>query len=147
MGRVKNDSWIGKGLRFECTECGRCCGGAPGFVWVTDKEIADLAGRLNLNDLEFRRRYTHQVRGYGTSLTETADFDCVFYDRESKGCGVYEQRPRQCRTYPFWGKVIASKVTWEMEAEECPGIHQGRIWPLTEIKPLAKNDGLNKPGS
>ena len=27
--------WYRDGLRFECTRCGACCTGAPGYVWVT----------------------------------------------------------------------------------------------------------------
>ena len=35
--------WFKKGLRFECTGCGDCCTGAPGFVWVNSEEIRGLA--------------------------------------------------------------------------------------------------------
>lgn len=134
--------WFKDGLHFECTRCGRCCGGAPGFVWVTDPEIEALARRLGLGEAEFRRRYTRHVQGYGISLTETEDYDCVFFDRDNERCSVYEERPRQCRTYPFWGKVLASPTTWEMEAEECPGVNHGRRWGLVQIRSLIRDDGL-----
>ena len=32
--------WYAAGLRFFCTQCGDCCSGAPGFVWVNEEEIA-----------------------------------------------------------------------------------------------------------
>ncbi len=35
--------WYQDGLAFTCTQCGKCCTGDPGFVWVTDEEIAALA--------------------------------------------------------------------------------------------------------
>lgn len=134
--------WYRDGLRFECTRCGHCCGGAPGHVWVDDAEIAGLAERLELSEEEFRRRYTLKVPGYGISLTETDDFDCIFYDR-SKGCTVYEDRPRQCRTWPFWGKILTSPRTWEIEARDCPGMNQGRRWSAEEIHAfVAEDDGL-----
>lgn len=134
--------WFRDGLRFECTRCGRCCGGAPGFVWVTAEETAALARRLGLSEGEFRRTYTRRVDGYGTSLVETDDYDCVFLDAERGLCTVYEDRPRQCRTYPFWDQVLASPATWEIEAEHCPGINEGRRWPLVRIRPLAADDGI-----
>lgn len=139
---AEKDPWYQDGLRFECTRCGRCCGGAPGFVWVTDAEIATLARRFGVSDAELRRRYTRQVDGLGISLTETDDYDCVFLDREQGLCTVYEDRPRQCRTYPFWGRVLASPATWELESDHCPGIHGSRHWTLTQIRPLARDDGI-----
>ena len=45
--------WFEKGLRFECTGCGDCCTGAPGFVWVNRDEIADLAQSVGLNVPDF----------------------------------------------------------------------------------------------
>ena len=144
MAREDEGPWFKDGLRFECTQCGRCCGGAPGYVWVTDDEIGALARRLGLAEAEFRRRYTRWVEGYGTSLTETRDYDCTFFDRESERCTVYEDRPRQCRTYPFWDKVLASPTTWELEAESCPGMNYGPAWGLTQIRSLAGDDGLPK---
>ncbi len=35
--------WYQDGLRFTCTMCGKCCTGDPGYVWVTDEELAALA--------------------------------------------------------------------------------------------------------
>ena len=35
--------WYHEGLRFECTGCGDCCTGAPGYVWLTEEEIRALA--------------------------------------------------------------------------------------------------------
>ena len=134
-------TWFSDGLRFECTRCGRCCGGVPGYVWVTDDEVAALARRLGLSDAEFRRRFTRRVDGYGVSLTETRGYDCTFFSSE-RGCTVYADRPRQCRTYPFWSRVVASPATWENETYVCPGMNQGRIWGLTEIRALSSDDGL-----
>ncbi len=141
MAAGEKEPWFKDGLRFECTRCGQCCGGAPGYVWVSAEEVAALARRFDLADGEFRRRYTRRVGRRGVSLTETEDYDCIFYG-DADGCTVYEDRPRQCRTYPFWGKTLASPATWEIEARECPGIHQGQRWSPVKIRPLARRDGL-----
>jgi Fe-S-cluster containining protein len=45
-------------------------------------------------------------------------------------CSVYEDRPRQCRVYPFFPDVIRSAETWEAERQKCEGIGRGELIPL-----------------
>lgn len=118
--------WVQKeqGLRFECTQCGACCRGGPGYVWVDAPEIAALAGHLGLDAEAFGRRYLRRV-GARISLLEKASHDCVFWD-ETRGCKVYEARPTQCRTFPFWPEVIRSRQAWREESARCPGMRAGR---------------------
>jgi len=40
---AKKELWYKPGLRFKCTECGACCTGAPGYVWISEKEIKAVA--------------------------------------------------------------------------------------------------------
>src|ERR1051325_11004616 len=92
--------WYADGLRFRCTQCGNCCTGAPGFVWVNDDEIRGIAEYLGEPLEEALERWTRGTHR-GRSLREKANGDCVFYDRKA-GCTIYPVRPRQCRTWPFW---------------------------------------------
>ena len=134
--------WYQDGLQFTCTQCGNCCGGAPGFVWVSEDEIAALAERLGLSEASFRRRYTETVYRRGVSLIEKADsHDCIFYDRE-KGCTVYEDRPQQCRTWPFWRSLIRDRDSWQSAAADCPGMNQGVLHSQEHIESTAADDGL-----
>jgi len=139
---VNEQPWYRKGLRFECTQCGKCCGGAPGTIRVSDDEIAALARRLDLSDSDFRARYTRRIRGGELTLVEKANYDCAFFDRE-EGCSVYDDRPRQCRTWPFWSSVVHSNETWDDEAEECPGMNSGRLRDAAEILQIARDDGTS----
>src|SRR5690606_15561824 len=41
------DRWYRDGLRFECTQCGNCCTGMPGHVWVDEADIARIAEYLD----------------------------------------------------------------------------------------------------
>jgi len=41
--------WYHAGLQFQCTQCGSCCTGAPGYVWINKEEIAALAAVLKLD--------------------------------------------------------------------------------------------------
>ncbi len=128
------------GLRFSCTLCGNCCSGPEGYVLVSDAEAAALATRLNITTTEFLKTYTHQTSA-GRSLTERLGphgHDCVFLDRQKipgkAVCGVYEDRPAQCRTWPFWKSVVASPKTWRRAQQVCPGMGKGNFVPADQIR-------------
>ena len=123
--------WYRDGLRFECTQCGKCCTGEPGFVWVNDEEIDKLAKFRGDVRHEFVAMYTKKARGKVT-LREKADGACVFYD-ERRGCTVYSVRPRQCRTWPFWESNLESPEAWERTEGDCPGSGRGELIPVEEI--------------
>ena len=57
--------WYANGLEFTCTQCGKCCTGAPGFVWISEDECDAMAHRLGLEPVAFRRRYTRLVHRKG----------------------------------------------------------------------------------
>jgi len=125
--------WYKAGLRFSCTQCGNCCTGAPGYVWVNNEEIAALATALGLDVEEFENKYVRRV-GARKSLTELSNGDCVFFDGESRKCTVYEARPRQCRTWPFWDSNLKTPEEWEHTCSVCPGSGRGRLYQLHEIE-------------
>jgi hypothetical protein len=134
--------WYPNGLRFTCTQCGRCCGGGPGTIRASDDEIAALAARLELDDGAFRKRYTRKLRSGDISLIEKDNHDCIFYDRR-RGCTVYADRPRQCRTWPFWKSLVFSPETWAAESTGCPGMDLGRLYDCDSIAEMAANDGTS----
>ena len=131
--------WFKEGLRFTCQQCGNCCRGPePGYVWVTEEEIHALAKRLGMTVDAFGRRYLRMI-GSRYSLVERVNHDCVFWE-EGKGCTVYEQRPTQCRTFPFWPEFIESKETWDTIIW-CRGKDGGRRFERAEIEKLAGGEG------
>ena len=124
--------WFADGLRFTCTQCGDCCTGAPGYVWVTQAEIADLAAETGLDPAEFEKRYVRRV-GVRKSLVEFGNGDCVFFNNQSRKCSVYGARPRQCRTWPFWNSNLKSPATWKETCRVCPGSGQGQLITAEQI--------------
>jgi Fe-S-cluster containining protein len=109
-------------------------------VRVNNEEIAALAHRLGITDDEFRKHYTRIVGGRAVSLIEKKNKDCIFFDKEH-GCTVYEDRPRQCRTWPFWRANVYSPGHWKREAKRCPGMNRGRLYPHDLIKEMSEDDG------
>jgi Fe-S-cluster containining protein len=128
--------WYEGGLSFECTRCGACCTGEEGFVWLNEEEIDRLAQRVDLRPDEFLKVYAKRV-GKRISLRERENGDCVFWHK-NVGCSVYEDRPRQCRTWPFWNSNIASPEDWERTKQSCPGTGMGRLYTVEEILAQSK---------
>jgi len=125
------EPWYQDGLRFECTRCGDCCTGAPGYVWVDETEIAAIAKHRGERVRETTELYTRAV-GKRRSLREKANGDCVFYDR-SACCTIYPARPRQCRPWPFWESNVITSETWQRTCEICPGSGKGELISPEEI--------------
>lgn len=127
--------WFDDGLAFECTRCGACCTGAPGYVWVGPEEMARLAAHLGLALDEFARRFVRRV-GDDLSLIERPNGDCIFWER-STGCTVYEARPEQCRTWPFWPENLETPDDWRAVGRRCPGVGRGPVYPVEAITAAA----------
>ena len=133
MSNKDKQPWYKDGLKFQCTGCGDCCTGAPGYVWVNREEIGNLAARVGLEPDEFESRFVRDI-GKRKSLNEYANGDCVFFDGETRKCRVYEARPRQCRTWPFWDSNVRTPEAWAATCQVCPGSGTGRLYQLGEIE-------------
>lgn len=129
---MSSEPWYREGLRFACTQCGHCCTGSAGFVWVDDAEVAAIADYLQKPIGEIRLLHTRPARGR-VSLNEHPNGDCIYLDPQSRRCRIYPVRPRQCRTWPFWRSNVASPESWERTQQKCPGIGCGEIVPLEAI--------------
>jgi uncharacterized protein len=140
--RDKDIEWYRDGLQFECTQCGNCCTGPEGVVWITEEEARAIAAHLNVDLETFYRDHARPV-GEGWSLNERETpfgNDCAFLDRDTipgkAVCGIYHLRPSQCRTWPFWPENLTSRRTWETVKRRtpCPGMNHGPIIPIERIR-------------
>lgn len=104
---------------------GKCCTGASGHVWLTKTDILDISRKLDLDSDTFLKKYTRWIpRIKRWSLIEKQhddEYHCIFLDSSNK-CSIYEVRPTQCRTYPYWPSVMESQKTWNEEKPLCEGI-------------------------
>ena len=118
------EAWYADGLKFTCVQgCVDCCvtHGDHAYVYLEPEDILNLSKYLDLPPQEFLSRYT--LREDGHILLRMDEPACLFLGES--GCTVYEARPVQCRTFPFWKENLKSRASWETLARFCPGIGQG----------------------
>ena len=134
---MTENPWYASGLRFKCTECGQCCTGAPGYIWITDEEAKTISDHLAISLDEFFANYTYTV-GSRRSLKELPDrnYDCIFLN--GKKCQIYSLRPKQCRTFPWWLQNLESEEEWKETAKHCEGIDHPDA-PLISLDSIRKN--------
>ncbi|MCF0233704.1 MAG: YkgJ family cysteine cluster protein, partial [Thermoguttaceae bacterium] len=132
---MENERWYEDGLRFGCKQCGRCCCGEPGYVWVTEEEIDGMAKELGVSKSQFETAFVRLIRGRKKSLIERANGDCVLFDEKTRGCSVYKTRPVQCRTWPFWEQNVDRPNSWKKTAKFCHGCDnpEGKLYTAEEI--------------
>lgn len=116
------------GLRFECQRCSACCRYDPGYVYLSANDFKRLKDYLKLDFITFFNKYIRLVdvgSAYAISLKEKHNYDCIFWTE--KGCSVYEARPIQCSSYPFWKGIADNADSWSRESLDCPGINKGKL--------------------
>lgn len=100
-----------------------------------------MAEHLEISHEDFLLRYSRVIDGH-RSLNEHETehgFDCQFLDRTTEPgkafCSIYEARPLQCRTWPFWPEVVRSRAAWERMRKDtpCPGMNSGPLITVDEI--------------
>ena len=141
------DEWFHKGLQFSCHMCGHCCSGSTGSVRFTEDEAVKMASHVKVSKEQFYSDYTRR-RGNKKNKyyelkelrTSSGDYDCIFLDRVTMPgksiCSLYDARPVQCRTWPFWEENLVSENVWKAVSkgvEGCAGIGIGPVIPYTDI--------------
>jgi Fe-S-cluster containining protein len=134
----RNDSaqrrlWYADGLRFACQpDCGKCCTrhGTYDYVYLEDDDVERLAAHFDMPVGKFRARWTKKDDGH--TILKMDGPACPFLD--GARCTVYEARPGQCGSFPFWPENLESRANWDDLASFCPGVGQGDFVPLETIR-------------
>ena len=129
-------------IRFQCTGCGRCCHGHPeyNYIEMKNREAERIRKHLKIKKADFYANYTELLPDKTMSLRLTDKGQCVLLD-DNGHCSVYDYRPLQCQTYPFWPELILRKKDWVAESRRCEGIDQG---PAVSLAYLEKQLQLQK---
>ncbi len=154
-------TWYADGLHFQCTACGNCCTGGPGYVWISPVELGRLAKHLGESVDAVAEKYCRKI-GARFSLKEKpqnsrGEYDCIFLEEQEtadpsdgqtvkhrkRTCSIYAVRPLQCRTWPFWYGLLTNPKTWDEAAKRCAGINAGELRSLPYI--LARRDATDWP--
>lgn len=95
------------------------------------EELIDMAKTKKMDVALFSRQFVRQVHGK-ISLQErviNGEHFCCFFDPIDCQCTIYESRPKQCRTFPFWEQL---KNNPRELLIECPGVSLKQIEKLGE---------------
>jgi len=131
-------------LPFACTGCGKCCK-TEGHVYMAPEEHDEASKLLGISKDEFIQHYASHVivseEEEGDDDEEDTpvlwlrllDQSTIVHDDKEKAaqasqhkhgciflqddntCRIYEARPSQCSTYPFWPDILASQQAWNKE--------------------------------
>jgi len=141
--RKRAKKWYAAGLHFECTGCGACCSGPEeGYVWIKKKEVEMLADFLGITPQQVHEKYLRRIVVRHSLVENPTTKDCIFLKENGgkKHCEIYEVRPNQCRTWPFWSSNLLSPAMWNSAGVTCPGINRGRLYTFEEIEKLRKQE-------
>ena len=128
--------WWKDGVQFQCQGSGRCCVSRDGYgyVYVTLEDRRRFAAYFGLTLKEFTKEYCEKDEGYW----KIRDFTSACRFLKNNSCSVYEARPTQCRTWPFWPETMSARA-WKKEITAyCPGVGKGRTWTADEIRTQLK---------
>ncbi|MBK9258644.1 MAG: YkgJ family cysteine cluster protein [Polyangiaceae bacterium] len=92
-----------KRLHYDCTKCIAFCCSIYERVEVSDFDIKRLANHFGVSVAIAKEKYT-TMRDGSRVLKRTKDplfgKSCKFLHPETRGCTIYEARPKTCREYP-----------------------------------------------
>ena len=98
---------------------------------MTPHRVRRIAAFLGSSERSLRRDYVRKDEHGETVLKLKENGDCVFWD---EGCTIYPERPRQCRTFPFWAETLRTTDDWSGLKTFCHGVDSGRLYKLEEIR-------------
>ena len=127
---------------FNCKKCGNCCeerGPIPLVLddlirWSKNNVVSTILPYIKFIKTEFGTidliLDKKEENPYGFAMgdtnretsSENQSLTCSFYNKESKSCVIYKNRPLSCRTYPLEYDGSQFMV---VDAETCPGIGNG----------------------
>ncbi|MFQ5682586.1 MAG: YkgJ family cysteine cluster protein [Candidatus Binatia bacterium] len=104
------------------------------------KDRQRIASNLGISTMQFTRRYAVQTRKK-FHLKQLRP-QCPFL--KDNQCSIYEARPIQCRTWPFWPENMKKKVWQRSIKRSCAGVGKGRLYSVLEIGNIMKTQNRSR---
>lgn len=105
----------------------RCCD-VSGYVYLTEDDVKNAAAHVGLTAAAFEERYVYRTR-HMRRLRKPPKSQCHFLG--AGGCQIHPVKPAQCRLFPFWPELVASRREWTNTGKWCPGIGKGPLIQIT----------------
>lgn len=143
MGKIKIKTFYDEGIHFNCVDgCSACCQGDEGYVWLTEKDLNNLTEHFDISQKDFIENFCKIDEGGRLSLNDLPDenYRCVML--EDGKCSIYDKRPMQCRTFPFWKFAMQDEEHFKVIKETCPGIDDtnGKLYTKEEIESIGNDN-------
>jgi uncharacterized protein len=108
----------------DCTACGNCC--KEVVPTLSQPEVERLASRLAMSSSEFASQYLKPAEPAADNPWVMREPPCPFL--KDNRCRVYEDRPANCRDYPYLDKANFTSRTFSMigRLSECSAVVQ--VW-------------------
>jgi len=135
---IERSYFFDEGIFFSCLNCGACCTGNSGTIYLTEEEISAIADFLQISVSECKEKYLFPFRD-SYSVKEKENGDCIFYHT---GCKIQTVKPNQCSSYPFWLENLRSNYKWKQTKASCPGIGKGKLYSKEEILAIVEKSVL-----
>lgn len=132
------------GIKFECQGSSNCCisRGSFGYVYLSKKDIKLLSVHKNIKPSKFINLFCDKTDGFIHLKEINKNGECQFLNK--KKCTVYDARPTQCRTWPFWSENMKAKI-WDKEISKfCPGVGKGKLFTQDNINKIINKDKKNE---
>ena len=160
---IKLSKTLEKGIVFSCQMCGSCCRGfEEGEVYIYKDDIERLTEFLHISSKaelkKFAKKYlkiiddsfywkepeeqngkTYTFKSLGFKFTGD-DEHCHFL--KDNTCSIHENRPFQCKCFPFWQMLVSSRENLIDYAKKCPGLNvsKGKYYSKEEILDWANRE-------
>lgn len=101
-----------------------------------------MASVLHLSTSDFLTRYATpsdlEDHWQMDEVETDFGFDCALLgrcaDTGKTWCNAHQERPSQCRTWPFWPDNLRNRRSWERAGRECEGVGRGEFVSLRVIQ-------------
>ena len=115
--------------KIDCTTCGNCCREVS--PKVEDNEVERLACHTGVTPAEFISKRLKRSESGEEAPWVMRERPCPFL-RDNR-CTVYEQRPGNCRDYPYLDKPDFTSRTLSMigRLSECPAVFE--VWEQLKV--------------